>query len=103
MRAHDIDALLRMLDPASIPFAPVRQPSDLFDDPQLNAFDRMLPIRMPDGSVAKLPSLPVCFDDVTPGLRLQPPESGEHTDAILRALGYDDARIAALRAGDAVG
>ena len=102
MRAHDIDALLRLLDPANIPFAPVRRPSDLFDDPQLNADGRMLPIRMPDGSVAKLPSLPVCFDGTAPGLRLQPPDPGEHTDAILRALGYDDARIAALRAGDAV-
>lgn len=96
-RTHDIDELSRLMDQANIPFAPVRRPSDLFDDPQLNAFDRMLPIRMPSGEVAKLPPLPVCFDDETPGLRLQPPEAGEHTDAILHALGYEDARIAALR------
>ena len=66
-RAHDIDELSRLMDQANIPFAPVRRPSDLFDDPQLNAFGRMLPIRMPNGDTAKLPPLPVCFDDVTPG------------------------------------
>jgi len=103
LRAHDIETLLRLLDPASIPFAPVRRPSDLFEDPQLNAGGRMLPIRMPNGQIAKLPSLPVCFDAVAPGLRLQPPALGEHTDAVLRALGYDEARIAALRADQAVG
>lgn len=101
-RAHDSDGLSRRMDEANIPFAPVRRPSDLFDDPQMNAFDRMLPICMPGGKTAKLPALPVCFDGETPGLRLQPPAVGEHTDAILRALGYDDARIAALRAVKAV-
>jgi crotonobetainyl-CoA:carnitine CoA-transferase CaiB-like acyl-CoA transferase len=30
------------------------------------------------------------------------PALGEHTDAILRELGYDDAAIAALRAAKAV-
>jgi crotonobetainyl-CoA:carnitine CoA-transferase CaiB-like acyl-CoA transferase len=101
-RAHDIQELSRLLDAANIPFAPVRRPSDLFDDPQLNAFGRMLPIRMPGGNVAKLPPLPVSFDDTTPGLRQQPPAAGEHTDEILHALGYGSERIAALRAAIAV-
>jgi crotonobetainyl-CoA:carnitine CoA-transferase CaiB-like acyl-CoA transferase len=101
--AHDEAELSRLLDPAAIPFAPVRRPSDLFDDPQLNANGRMLPIRMPNGRVAGLPSLPVCFDSVAPGLRLQPPALGEHTDAVLQGLGYDAARITALREGKTVG
>jgi crotonobetainyl-CoA:carnitine CoA-transferase CaiB-like acyl-CoA transferase len=35
--------------------------------------------------------------------RLPGPELGEHTEAVLRAAGYDDARIAALLASGAVG
>ena len=90
------------MDEANIPFAPVRTPSDLFDDPQMNAHGRMLPIRMPKGNVAKLPTTPICFDDEAPALRRQPPAAGEHTDELLRALGYSEEQIAALRAGGAV-
>jgi formyl-CoA transferase len=35
-------------------------------------------------------------------LRRQPPAAGEHTDELLRALGYSEEQIAALRAGGAV-
>jgi crotonobetainyl-CoA:carnitine CoA-transferase CaiB-like acyl-CoA transferase len=99
---YDIATLERMMDAANIPFAPVRTPSDLFDDPQMNAHGRMLPIRMPKGNVAKLPTTPICFDDEAPALRRQPPAAGEHTEEVLHALGYSETQIAALRAGGAV-
>jgi crotonobetainyl-CoA:carnitine CoA-transferase CaiB-like acyl-CoA transferase len=99
---YDIATLERMMDEANVPFAPVRTPSDLFDDPQMNAHGRMLPIRMPKGNVAKLPTTPICFDDEAPALRRQPPAAGEHTDEVLCALGYTPDQIAALRAGGAV-
>ncbi|HUN39736.1 MAG TPA: CaiB/BaiF CoA-transferase family protein [Acetobacteraceae bacterium] len=99
---YDIATLERMLDEANIPFSPVRTPSDLFDDPQLNAHGRMLPIRMPHGNLAKLPTTPICFGNEAPSLRRQPPAAGEHTDEVLRGLGYTDAQIAALRSGGAI-
>jgi crotonobetainyl-CoA:carnitine CoA-transferase CaiB-like acyl-CoA transferase len=101
-RDHDIAQLQRLLDAANIPFAPVQTPSDLFDDPQLNAHGRMLPLLMPKGNVAKLPTTPICFNDEAPGLRRQPPAAGEHTDEVLRALGYSAEQIAALRVGGAI-
>jgi crotonobetainyl-CoA:carnitine CoA-transferase CaiB-like acyl-CoA transferase len=94
---HAIADLERLMDAANIPFSPVRTPSDLFDDPQLNAFGRALAVRMPKGNVANLPALPFCIDNETPELRMQPPAAGEHTEAILAALGYSSERIAALR------
>jgi crotonobetainyl-CoA:carnitine CoA-transferase CaiB-like acyl-CoA transferase len=94
---HAIGDLERVLDAANIPFSAVRTPSDLFDDPQLNAFGRALAIAMPKGNVANLPGLPFCIDDEAPALRMQPPRAGEHTDAILTASGYSAERIAELR------
>ncbi|HUB15549.1 MAG TPA: CaiB/BaiF CoA-transferase family protein [Acetobacteraceae bacterium] len=99
---HDIATLEHLMDEANIPFSPVRTPSDLFRDPQLNAHGRMLPIRMPHGNVAKLPTTPICFGDEAPALRRQPPAAGEHTHEVLRALGYTDAQIAELRDHGAV-
>ena len=95
---YDIATLERIMDEIDIPFSPVRTPSDLFDDPQLNAHGRMMNVRMPDGSHAKLPGTPICFDDEAPVLRMQPPMAGEHTDSILAALGYPPDKIAELRA-----
>jgi crotonobetainyl-CoA:carnitine CoA-transferase CaiB-like acyl-CoA transferase len=97
---HDIAALARIMEQAGIPFSPVNRPSDLFDDPQAQA--HALPIRMPTGTTAGLPPLPIAFDDRSPRLRLQPPQPGEHTDTILAALGYSPERIAALRAAGTV-
>jgi crotonobetainyl-CoA:carnitine CoA-transferase CaiB-like acyl-CoA transferase len=97
---HHVAVLARTMEQAGIPFSPVNRPSDLFDDPQAQA--HALPIRMPAGTTARLPPLPIAFDDESPRLRLQPPEAGEHTDAILAGLGYSPERIAALRAAGAV-
>ena len=99
---HDIATLEHIMDAINIPFSPVRTPSDLFDDPQLNAFGRMMEVRMPDGSSAKLPGTPICFDDEAPGLRLQPPQAGEHTESILTALGYSSEKISELRVAKSV-
>ena len=95
--AHDIAELSHLLEAAAIPFSPVRRPTDLFDDPQMNFNGRMLETLMLQGQVTKLPTLPLDIDGESPALRLQPPRAGEHTDEILEALGYDSGRIAALR------
>jgi crotonobetainyl-CoA:carnitine CoA-transferase CaiB-like acyl-CoA transferase len=98
--ACEADALAGLLDRAGIPFSPVNTPSDLFHDPQVAV--RALPVRMANGETARFPALPVAIDDETPGLRRQPPALGEHTEEVLRGLGYDSARIAALREAGAV-
>ena len=99
-RAHDRAELGGIMDHAGIPFSPVNTPSDLFHDPQVLA--HALAVRMPNGTMAPLPPLPVSIDNATPGLRCQPPGPGEHTDAVLGEAGYDAGRVAALRAAGVV-
>lgn len=99
---HTVAELAAALEAASIPFSEVRRPHDLFDDPQMNANGRMLETRMLQGQMTKLPTLPLDIDGHSPTMRHQPPQAGEHTDEILRDLGYDAARIASLRASQRV-
>ncbi|MGB8266804.1 MAG: CoA transferase [Candidatus Velthaea sp.] len=68
---------------AEIPFSPVSTPSDLFDDPQLNAGIGMMDTRLADGSHAKLPRLPIEIGAHEFGLRRQPPTLGEHNAEII--------------------
>ena len=97
VRQHDLAALSEAMDRVGIPFSPVRRPSDLFDDPQLNAHGRMLETRMQNGKFAKLPSMPFTIDGQSPKLRLQPPTAGEHTDEVMAQFGYTPEQIAAFR------
>jgi crotonobetainyl-CoA:carnitine CoA-transferase CaiB-like acyl-CoA transferase len=99
---HRLAEIVPRLERAAVPFAEIRKPEDLFDDPHLNASEGLVPVTLPDGRPTRLPALPVAFDGARLPRRMDLPKVGEHTDEILAALGYDAARIAALRDAKAV-
>ena len=98
--------LAGIFEHAGLPFAPIRRPEDLFDDPHLLATGTLADVVVPDGPMAgetvKATLLPLSMDGARLGVRLDPPVRGAHTDALLRSIGCDAARIAALRAAGAV-
>jgi crotonobetainyl-CoA:carnitine CoA-transferase CaiB-like acyl-CoA transferase len=86
-----------------LPFAPITQPQQLFDDPHLAATGGLAPVRLPaDASGAghavdtRTPLLPLTLDGQRLPLRSPPPGIGEQGRALLQPLGYDDAAIDAL-------
>ncbi|SCK61549.1 Crotonobetainyl-CoA:carnitine CoA-transferase CaiB [Variovorax sp. HW608] len=80
-----------------LPFAPITKPQELFDDPHLNATGGLAPVRMNDGSESKVPLMPFTLGGERLGIRQQPPLIGEHTDELLREVGYSDAQIGELK------
>jgi len=98
LAGHSAAELGAVFERHELPFAPITKPQDLFDDPHLNATGGLAPVRMNDGSTAKVPLLPLTIGGERPGVRLQPPVAGEHTRTLLQALGYGDDAIEALLA-----
>jgi crotonobetainyl-CoA:carnitine CoA-transferase CaiB-like acyl-CoA transferase len=98
--------LSRIMEDAGLPFAPIGKPEDLYDDAHLLATGGLAEIRLPDGAKAgqtvKTTLLPITLAGQRPGVRLNPPRRGEHTDELLAALGYSVGQIGALRAQAAV-
>jgi crotonobetainyl-CoA:carnitine CoA-transferase CaiB-like acyl-CoA transferase len=90
--------LMARCERAGLPFAPLVRPQDLFDDPHLNQSGGFAEVTLPDGQKGRVPMLPFRMDGRRFGTRLDLPEVGNGTEALLAEFGYDPARIAQLRA-----
>ena len=89
--------LTQIFEANALPFAPITKPEDLVNDPHLLATGGLAPITLPDGRQANTILCPLTLGGVRPGVRLNPPKLGEHTDELLSELGYDDAAITRLK------
>jgi crotonobetainyl-CoA:carnitine CoA-transferase CaiB-like acyl-CoA transferase len=94
--------LAAIFEAASLPFAPIRKPEDLYDDEHLVATGGLADLVVADGDKAgqtvKTTLFPITMQGQRLGVRLNPPKMGEHTDGLLQALGYSSAQIGQLRA-----
>lgn len=90
---------------ASVSWAPVGKPADLFADAHLLATGGLLDVVVSqtggaDGRAFGLPALPIEFGDTREraGLKRQPPRLGEHNREVLGAAGFAGPEIADLYA-----
>jgi crotonobetainyl-CoA:carnitine CoA-transferase CaiB-like acyl-CoA transferase len=95
------DALARC-EEIGLPFAPIAKPQDLFDDPHVSQPGGTVDVVLPNGTATRVPTLPIDFNGERLGLRLDIPRCGEHSDEILRELGYGPADIDRMVADGAV-
>jgi crotonobetainyl-CoA:carnitine CoA-transferase CaiB-like acyl-CoA transferase len=92
-REFSVETLLAKCEEAELAYAPVNQPTDLFDDPHLNADGNLRETRLPDGKVVKVPRLPIEIDGASFSVREDPPHAGANSREVLREMGFDDGAI----------
>ena len=91
--------IAQVFEEKGLPFAPIKRPHDLMDDPHLNATGALAPITLPDGRNSKTVLLPLTLNGKHLEVRLSPPKLGEHSLEILTALGYSLEQAQALAQG----
>jgi crotonobetainyl-CoA:carnitine CoA-transferase CaiB-like acyl-CoA transferase len=91
------------LDKARVPYAPLRRPDQVLDDPHLNASQQLVDTPLPGRGTAKLPKLPVRSTAYELALRRPAPGLGEHTREVLEQIGYTSREIEALAVAGAIG
>ena len=87
---------------AEVPSSRVYAIADMFADPQFIAREMFASATLPDGQSFRMPGIVPKLSETPGETRWIGPALGEHTDAVLAALGYDAAHIARLRAEGAI-
>ena len=87
---------------AGVPCGAVRDVGEVLADPQIAARDMVATLEHPTAGATRVIGTPIKLSDTPGSVRTPPPTLGQHTDAVLGELGYDQKMIASLKTSGAV-
>jgi formyl-CoA transferase len=88
---------IELLNRAGVPCGPINTIDQVFADPQVRHLGLAQGVHSHERGDVELVGQPIIMSRTPSRIRTPPPLMGEHTDELLRAIGYDDEGIAALR------
>lgn len=100
--SRSAEAWAEVMDSAGVPCSPVNSIETVLNLPQVLHRQMVVDIPRDDIPELRLPGIAIKLS-TTPGtVRLPPPRLGEHTDAVLREMGYSDKQISDMRSSGTV-
>jgi crotonobetainyl-CoA:carnitine CoA-transferase CaiB-like acyl-CoA transferase len=94
--------VVRRLREANVPVGPINRLDEVFSDPVVRHLGLIAEVDHPTVGRIRAPGIPVRMSGTPPSVRDHPPLLGEHTDAVLKELGYSEDEIEALRRDGAI-
>jgi formyl-CoA transferase len=85
-----------ILNQAGVPCGPIYKMDEVFADPQVRHLGMAAPVHHPRLGDIEVVNQAVELSRTPSGVRYATPDKGEHTDEVLRELGFDDKMIADL-------
>jgi crotonobetainyl-CoA:carnitine CoA-transferase CaiB-like acyl-CoA transferase len=103
MRRHPSAYWVELLNKVGVPCGPINTIDQTFADPQVRHLGIAKPVTHPKLGGQRVVGQPIHMSAYPQPDELRPtPDQGQHTNAVLRDLGYDDDAIAGLRERGAV-
>jgi len=99
---HDVDHVLKVLADAQVPSGKIYSIADIVADPQYQAREMIRQVALPDGTQLRVPGVVPKLTDTPGDLEWVGPRLGEHTEEVLKRIGYSAGEIAALRERKAI-
>ena len=95
-------AWIESFNDAGVPAGYIYSINEVFDDPQVKHLQMASPVHHPELGDISLVAQPVKLSEAPFRIRSATPELGEHTDEVLRAIGYSDGDIEQFRLDEVV-
>lgn len=99
----EIREIVEKLDAVGVPCGPIHTVDQVLNHPQVLAREMVISVEHPVVRDLKMPGFPVKLSETPAQLKRHPPLLGEHTDEILRELGYHPEQINSLREHKVIG
>ena len=93
---------IEILNTAGVPSGPIYNVKQVFEDPQIRHLGMAQTVRHPERGEMKVQGLPATLSRTPGAIRRPAPTHGQHTDEILRELGYSAEEITGLKRDGAV-
>ena len=101
-RRHTSQALIELLNQAGVPSGPIYKMDEVFADPQVRHLEMAVPVPTPDGTRVNLVGPAFKLSRTQAQMKRTIGPAGEHSDEVLRELGYTEPEIAQLRAAKVI-
>jgi formyl-CoA transferase/CoA:oxalate CoA-transferase len=96
-KAQSASEILRKLHQAGVPSGPVNDVSQALAHPQVADREMIQEVEHPTIGTLKVLGVPMKLSENPGRIRMAPPLLGQHTDEVLKNLGYSDREIEQLR------